>query len=334
MLSAGVSSPSEAVYPNPSDPRSRPHRQSGRWTQPDWHAREEMPAASAAEDRRRAAAPPPPKPQPDPESGTSSSLAPATKPSRGEGARKHPTAPTRANDNVHPTERSGSYQCAAATISHLHIVAPLAPHFTISRSSSRQSYSHQARATNLKWPTFTPVNSQPIRTEAVGKFVATHRENRWPSVGTFDDRQWGDSMAAVSELLRLSAPDEDRPAEHAPDALVSRVVNGGADDVVMSDLFGLERAHPSRSDSPRGPRVLRLQVSVTRPLTVRPCSMAARPSSLQRRLASRSVAPRSHLPRGERASCPASASVIWRPPSGRSHRRRSAGPGGRDRTHG
>ena len=37
------------------------------------------------------------------------------------------------------------------------------------------------------------MDSRPIRTEAVGRFVAAHGENWWPSAGTFDGRQWGDS---------------------------------------------------------------------------------------------------------------------------------------------
>jgi hypothetical protein len=52
-------------------------------------------------------------------------------------------------------------------------------------------------------------------------------------------------------LIRLPAPGETRPAEHASDELFARVVNGGADDAVMSDLFGLERPHSDRSEQLR-----------------------------------------------------------------------------------
>lgn len=43
-------------------------------------------------------------------------------------------------------------------------------------------------------------------------------------------------------LIRLPAPGEARAAEHVPDELYYRVVNGSADDAVLSDLFGLEHS--------------------------------------------------------------------------------------------
>lgn len=52
-------------------------------------------------------------------------------------------------------------------------------------------------------------------------------------------------------LIRLPAPGEKRNAEHASDSLFARVVNGGADEAVMSDLFGLERPHSAKSEELR-----------------------------------------------------------------------------------
>jgi AAA domain, putative AbiEii toxin, Type IV TA system len=43
-------------------------------------------------------------------------------------------------------------------------------------------------------------------------------------------------------LIRLPAPGEARTAEHVPEELYYRVVNGSADDAVLSDLFGLEHS--------------------------------------------------------------------------------------------
>jgi hypothetical protein len=43
-------------------------------------------------------------------------------------------------------------------------------------------------------------------------------------------------------LIRLPAPGEARTAEHVPDELYHRVVNGSADDAVLTDLFGLEHS--------------------------------------------------------------------------------------------
>jgi energy-coupling factor transporter ATP-binding protein EcfA2 len=41
-------------------------------------------------------------------------------------------------------------------------------------------------------------------------------------------------------LIRLPAPGEDRPAEHVSGDLYNTVVNGSADDAVLTELFGLE----------------------------------------------------------------------------------------------
>jgi predicted ATP-binding protein involved in virulence len=41
-------------------------------------------------------------------------------------------------------------------------------------------------------------------------------------------------------LIRLPAPGEDRPAEHVSEDLYNTVVNGSADDAVLTELFGLE----------------------------------------------------------------------------------------------
>jgi energy-coupling factor transporter ATP-binding protein EcfA2 len=41
-------------------------------------------------------------------------------------------------------------------------------------------------------------------------------------------------------LIRLPAPGEDRPVEHVSEDLYNTVVNGGVDDAVLTELFGLE----------------------------------------------------------------------------------------------
>lgn len=52
-------------------------------------------------------------------------------------------------------------------------------------------------------------------------------------------------------LIRLSAPGETRPAEHVPDSLYHTVVNGSADDAVISELFGLESPYSEPSEKLR-----------------------------------------------------------------------------------
>ncbi len=54
--------------------------------------------------------------------------------------------------------------------------------------------------------------------------------------------------ASPRGLIRLPAPGEDRRMEHVPDDLFKAVVNGGADDAVLTELFGLEHAHSARSE--------------------------------------------------------------------------------------
>jgi len=52
-------------------------------------------------------------------------------------------------------------------------------------------------------------------------------------------------------LIRLSAPGDDRPAEHVPDSLYHTVVNGSADDAVITELFGLESPYSEESEEIR-----------------------------------------------------------------------------------
>lgn len=52
-------------------------------------------------------------------------------------------------------------------------------------------------------------------------------------------------------IIRLPAPGEDRVIEHVDERLFTAIVNGGADDAVMSELFGLEHAHSARAEQLR-----------------------------------------------------------------------------------
>lgn len=52
-------------------------------------------------------------------------------------------------------------------------------------------------------------------------------------------------------LIRLSAPGEDRPAEHVSERLYHTVVNGSADDAVLTELFGLESPYSDKSEELR-----------------------------------------------------------------------------------
>lgn len=52
-------------------------------------------------------------------------------------------------------------------------------------------------------------------------------------------------------LIRLSAPGDDRPAEHVPDDLYHTVVHGSADDAVITELFGLESPYSEESEEIR-----------------------------------------------------------------------------------
>lgn len=49
-------------------------------------------------------------------------------------------------------------------------------------------------------------------------------------------------------LIRLPAPGESRSAEHVSEALYNTVVNGGADDAVLTELFGLETPYSADAE--------------------------------------------------------------------------------------
>ncbi len=49
-------------------------------------------------------------------------------------------------------------------------------------------------------------------------------------------------------LIRLPAPGENRSAEHVSEALYNTVVNGGADDAVLTELFGLDTPYSGESE--------------------------------------------------------------------------------------
>ncbi len=52
-------------------------------------------------------------------------------------------------------------------------------------------------------------------------------------------------------LIRLPAPGEDRPVEHVSEELYYTVVNGSADDAVLTELFGLETLYSRKSEKLR-----------------------------------------------------------------------------------
>lgn len=54
--------------------------------------------------------------------------------------------------------------------------------------------------------------------------------------------------ASARGLIRLPAPGEARTLEHVTNDLFRAVVNGGADDAVLTELFGLEHAHSARAE--------------------------------------------------------------------------------------
>jgi hypothetical protein len=56
---------------------------------------------------------------------------------------------------------------------------------------------------------------------------------------------------AASSIIRLPAPGEARIMEHLEQRLFNAIVNGGADDAVMSELFGLEHAHSAAAEQLR-----------------------------------------------------------------------------------
>ena len=57
--------------------------------------------------------------------------------------------------------------------------------------------------------------------------------------------------ASPRGIVRLPAPGETRKMEHIDDRLFQAVVHGGADDAVMSELFGLEHAHSESAEALR-----------------------------------------------------------------------------------
>lgn len=57
--------------------------------------------------------------------------------------------------------------------------------------------------------------------------------------------------ASANGIIRLPAPGDVRTIEHISDTTWSAVVNGGADDAVMTDLFGLDHAHSGRAEALR-----------------------------------------------------------------------------------
>lgn len=57
--------------------------------------------------------------------------------------------------------------------------------------------------------------------------------------------------ASPRGIIRLPAPGEDRGIEHVDEHLFNSIVNGGADDAVMSQLFGLEHAHSQPAEELR-----------------------------------------------------------------------------------
>lgn len=52
-------------------------------------------------------------------------------------------------------------------------------------------------------------------------------------------------------VLRLPAPGEDRRIEHINERLFNNVINGGADDAVLSELFGLDHSHSFAAEQRR-----------------------------------------------------------------------------------
>jgi predicted ATP-binding protein involved in virulence len=62
-------------------------------------------------------------------------------------------------------------------------------------------------------------------------------------------------------LIRLPAPGEDRPVEHVPESLYYTVVNGGADDAVLTELFGLDTPYSDESEKLRE-EIARLEARV------------------------------------------------------------------------
>jgi len=64
-------------------------------------------------------------------------------------------------------------------------------------------------------------------------------------------------------LIRLPAPGEDRPVEHVSEDLYNTVVNGRVDEVVLTDLFGLEAPYSAQAEQLRE-RVAELEARLQR----------------------------------------------------------------------
>ena len=62
-------------------------------------------------------------------------------------------------------------------------------------------------------------------------------------------------------LIRLPAPDGDQSVKHVDESLYDSIVNGSADDAVLTELFGLERPHSDRSEAIRS-RLAELEARV------------------------------------------------------------------------
>ncbi len=54
--------------------------------------------------------------------------------------------------------------------------------------------------------------------------------------------------ASTRGIIRLPAPGEDRTIAHVDDSLFNAIVNGGADEAVMTELFGLDHAHSPEAE--------------------------------------------------------------------------------------
>ena len=57
--------------------------------------------------------------------------------------------------------------------------------------------------------------------------------------------------ASPKGIIRLPAPGEDRKMEHVAPESFTAIINGGADDAVMTELFGLEHAHSPEAEALR-----------------------------------------------------------------------------------
>jgi energy-coupling factor transporter ATP-binding protein EcfA2 len=64
-------------------------------------------------------------------------------------------------------------------------------------------------------------------------------------------------------LIRLPAPGEERPVEHVSEDLYNTVVNGRVDEVVLTDLFGLETPYSAQAEELRE-RVAELEARLQR----------------------------------------------------------------------